>query len=102
MTPIGSTSSNIRLASVFFDAVTCALPPGGSVPRPAEDGRWRSFSSNDPQADRQAGPSNAFPSHMPPSHKRNLLRASDRKSTHLNSSHANISYAVFCLKKKKK
>src|SRR3712207_9345405 len=28
------------------------------------------------------------------------LRA-DRKSTRLNSSHANISYAVFCLKKKK-
>src|SRR3712207_8943714 len=26
---------------------------------------------------------------------------SDRKSTRLNSSHANISYAVFCLKKKK-
>src|SRR3712207_7563287 len=28
--------------------------------------------------------------------------APDRKSTRLNSSHANISYAVFCLKKKKK
>src|SRR3712207_8998070 len=30
-----------------------------------------------------------------------LINASDRKSTRLNSSHANISYAVFCLKKKK-
>src|SRR3712207_8767983 len=29
-------------------------------------------------------------------------RIPDRKSTRLNSSHANISYAVFCLKKKKK
>src|SRR3712207_8268851 len=29
------------------------------------------------------------------------LPAQDRKSTRLNSSHANISYAVFCLKKKK-
>src|SRR3712207_8002281 len=29
-------------------------------------------------------------------------RLLDRKSTRLNSSHANISYAVFCLKKKKK
>src|SRR5207302_11055321 len=28
--------------------------------------------------------------------------ASDRKSTRLNSSHVKISYAVFCLKKKKK
>src|SRR3712207_6877218 len=30
------------------------------------------------------------------------LNRPDRKSTRLNSSHANISYAVFCLKKKKK
>src|SRR3712207_7387126 len=30
-----------------------------------------------------------------------FLSGSDRKSTRLNSSHANISYAVFCLKKKK-
>src|SRR3712207_6850938 len=29
------------------------------------------------------------------------VRNLDRKSTRLNSSHANISYAVFCLKKKK-
>src|SRR3712207_8007061 len=29
------------------------------------------------------------------------VRWQDRKSTRLNSSHANISYAVFCLKKKK-
>src|SRR3712207_7673338 len=33
----------------------------------------------------------SFESHVP----------GDRKSTRLNSSHANISYAVFCLKKKK-
>src|SRR3712207_7316590 len=31
-----------------------------------------------------------------------VLLHEDRKSTRLNSSHANISYAVFCLKKKKK
>src|SRR5690348_18136822 len=30
-----------------------------------------------------------------------LLRSRDRKSTRLNSSHPSISYAVFCLKKKK-
>src|SRR3712207_8033381 len=34
-----------------------------------------------------------------PDHGRDRV---DRKSTRLNSSHANISYAVFCLKKKKK
>src|SRR3712207_8400397 len=31
-----------------------------------------------------------------------LFWSEDRKSTRLNSSHANISYAVFCLKKKKR
>src|SRR5256886_11592519 len=31
-----------------------------------------------------------------------VLRQQDRKSTRLNSSHSQISYAVFCLKKKKK
>src|SRR5258707_2186310 len=30
-----------------------------------------------------------------------VLSTADRKSTRLDSSHANISYAVFCLKKKK-
>src|SRR5690606_40482682 len=33
---------------------------------------------------------------------KNHLRKADRKSTRLNSSHVKISYAVFCLKKKKK
>src|SRR3712207_7846738 len=38
-----------------------------------------------------------------PARRRPALRGDhrDRKSTRLNSSHANISYAVFCLKKKK-
>src|SRR5690554_7786978 len=31
-----------------------------------------------------------------------VLKVRDRKSTRLNSSHVRISYAVFCLKKKKK
>src|SRR2546430_8659448 len=33
---------------------------------------------------------------------RHILQHLDRKSTRLNSSHSQISYAVFCLKKKKK
>src|SRR5690349_23936861 len=36
----------------------------------------------------------------PPTERSRLLQ--DRKSTRLNSSHVEISYAVFCLKKKKK
>src|SRR2546422_3377251 len=37
----------------------------------------------------------------PPPRKSNATRTGDRKSTRLNSSHGYISYAVFCLKKKK-
>src|SRR3712207_8611604 len=40
------------------------------------------------------------PAHCRPAHRR-PVHGEDRKSTRLNSSHANISYAVFCLKKKK-
>src|SRR5258707_7248484 len=39
---------------------------------------------------------------IPSATSRRCVAAADRKSTRLNSSHANISYAVFCLKKKKK
>src|SRR3712207_8524911 len=46
----------------------------------------------------------AVPGDLPPPLARRGGRPvghEDRKSTRLNSSHANISYAVFCLKKKK-
>src|SRR3712207_9102874 len=36
-----------------------------------------------------------------PAREHRVALDADRKSTRLNSSHANISYAVFCLKKKK-
>src|SRR2546429_6878419 len=39
---------------------------------------------------------------QPPSHPPGQNAVRDRKSTRLNSSHGYISYAVFCLKKKKK
>src|SRR6267142_6225391 len=39
---------------------------------------------------------------LPPRNPPVIVRRSDRKSTRLNSSHMSISYAVFCLKKKKK
>src|SRR3712207_8147785 len=45
-------------------------------------------------ADAQASHLHAELVRVEPAHR-------DRKSTRLNSSHANISYAVFCLKKKK-
>src|SRR5437870_10931616 len=52
--------------------------------------------------------SNTMPSKVtaPPAHASSRVPAAgvgrDRKSTRLNSSHVAISYAVFCLKKKKK
>src|SRR5207245_10787919 len=39
---------------------------------------------------------------VPPRIRKGPDRGLDRKSTRLNSSHGSISYAVFCLKKKKK
>src|SRR5262245_65040355 len=49
-------------------------------------------------ADRRAGSAHASLSCAAPEH---VSRHEDRKSTRLNSSHLGISYAVFCLKKKK-
>src|SRR2546430_4432870 len=50
-------------------------------------------------------PSNSFKNTKPEDWRSavdQLLMSTDRKSTRLNSSHSQISYAVFCLKKKKK
>src|SRR2546430_7012193 len=38
---------------------------------------------------------------VPPARQKRKVNGQDRKSTRLNSSHSQISYAVFCLKKKK-
>src|SRR6266487_6101140 len=51
---------------------------------------------------RSLGAPRAEPSHPPGDPRRRpLRRGGDRKSTRLNSSHPSISYAVFCLKKRK-
>src|SRR5438067_10236960 len=59
-----------------------------------------SSSRGDREADDRAagGAQRISPAHD----HRALGGAEDRKSTRLNSSHVSISYAVFCLKKKKK
>src|SRR3712207_7934977 len=56
--------------------------PGGRARRDPLEPSWRRLSLREVPARRAAA-------------------RGDRKSTRLNSSHANISYAVFCLKKKK-
>src|SRR5258707_11241674 len=60
-----------------------------------------------PLLQRRPGPRHARPLRLPVGGDHRLgqpvhRRRRDRKSTRLNSSHANISYAVFCLQKKKK
>src|SRR2546430_13628230 len=58
---------------------------------------FRSLNQARSVGDRRTGPKST------PSPARSLeIKAGDRKSTRLNSSHSQISYAVFCLKKKKK
>src|SRR3712207_8584145 len=67
-------------------------------------------SSQNPARTRTAGPPSRRPARRAQAPSRSSYSRSttavtpraDRKSTRLNSSHANISYAVFCLKKKKK
>src|SRR3712207_7669270 len=54
------------------------------------------------QAARGAAAAHAAALRRDPRARGGRHRDPDRKSTRLNSSHANISYAVFCLKKKKK
>src|SRR6266511_5424723 len=67
------------------------------APRRAQRVRRRPHraAGRDPRPDRSR-----IARRRPPQRGRRLLR--DRKSTRLNSSHVKISYAVFCLKKKKK
>src|SRR3989454_8978062 len=74
-------------------------PRPGDVPRVAAEGvmRW---------IDRQLSPDGIDDDRLAQRERRyDILRydrGEDRKSTRLNSSHLVISYAVFCLKKKKK
>src|SRR6266567_4820853 len=66
----------------------CAQPPE----HPPAGGRRASGERREPRR---------LPGQGPQGHRWDHRRASDRKSTRLNSSHSQISYAVFCLKKKK-
>src|SRR5690348_17927605 len=60
---------------------------------PLRLGNWRC--TDDERPSTRLGP---YPRH----YEATLAMGEDRKSTRLNSSHPSISYAVFCLKKKKK
>src|SRR2546427_2430487 len=93
--------------------------PSTAIPQPAKPGpdaanrqsgfrirTVRNLSSDFPVAHERARPVRAFFIVTAICQKivsvENLYHPRDRKSTRLNSSHSQISYAVFCLKKKKK
>src|SRR2546430_9098528 len=79
---------------------TCALPIYRDLARNRVPGPER---LNPPRPFGDAGKADPRPLGLPAEDRgRDLAReAGDRKSTRLNSSHSQISYAVFCLKKKK-
>src|SRR2546427_9463414 len=73
---------------------------GAEALQRGERAAGRLLQGNGGEADRTA--SAAFPTRgRAPTRAHETPRARDRKSTRLNSSHSQISYAVFCLKKKK-
>src|SRR5690349_23165443 len=77
----------------LFPYTTLFRSPGAATP-PSSPGRCSMTSTlNTPISDRWAD--------ISPLRNGPKARISDRKSTRLNSSHVEISYAVFCLKKKK-
>src|SRR5207249_12194660 len=73
----------------------CRPSPSSVCPRPAAE-----FAAFDGSA-RGCRRAWSRPSRGHPACMRDGLLHADRKSTRLNSSHVSISYAVFCLKKKK-
>src|SRR5215475_8104113 len=77
---------------------------GGAVPREVAAVTAARRASADPEADLEAGLRYGMRLVVPESPEWPhfaLAALEDRKSTRLNSSHVKISYAVFCLKKKK-
>src|SRR2546422_2809813 len=90
-------------------SVTLGLPPEKRTRAPVAGGRNPSSPSRTPAlvreslyfvilATRSAGGAKSAPAFSYPFGITSII---DRKSTRLNSSHGYISYAVFCLKKKK-
>src|SRR2546427_1482683 len=75
----------------LHDALPISRPRASRGPRPSGPGCGTA---------RSPTPVNAAPRAAAP--RRWGRETRDRKSTRLNSSHSQISYAVFCLKKKKK
>src|SRR5690348_13507011 len=95
----GSAAALLALAASPFAAFAQTAPGGaplkiGTIGSGREGGALGTLFA-------KAGHPVMFSSRHPEQLK-DLVASADRKSTRLNSSHPSISYAVFCLKKKKK
>src|SRR3712207_8113708 len=88
--------------STLFPYTTLFRSPARLVRRAPGEGDRRVEEHHGQDVVRHHGLVSQVRAHRDPPEHRLRDHAEDRKSTRLNSSHANISYAVFCLKKKKK
>src|SRR3712207_7822282 len=83
--------------TLFRSAVDRRRVEAADHPRPVLEGRLQQVDR--PRPDQQAALREGHD--LQRQRVAEVVPRPDRKSTRLNSSHANISYAVFCLKKKK-
>src|SRR3712207_7908901 len=87
--------------STLFPYTTLFRSAGGYVRRRGCPVRLLNLEDIDERCDRHKRHDDAASERLRSEGCLQVPRKKDRKSTRLNSSHANISYAVFCLKKKK-
>src|SRR2546427_6152556 len=90
--------------STLFPYTTLFRSHQNEKSRPTEEFLMTACSTTPTTSATSAQPAAGSPLqwHARPSKSDTLPFEGDRKSTRLNSSHSQISYAVFCLKKKKK
>src|SRR2546422_1359554 len=93
--------------SVWLDYIRRSLITSGELRRLLDEDGLRGVTSNPAIFEKAIAGSTDYEGQLKEFAKRKELDAKgayeiDRKSTRLNSSHGYISYAVFCLKKKKK
>src|SRR5690349_22533311 len=91
-------SSTLFPYTTLFRSEQADAPPTAAVPTQTEVGIGADPGTPPPTADVPEIPAG---SQAPPAATEPPPATTDRKSTRLNSSHVEISYAVFCLKKKK-
>src|SRR5207253_8554837 len=102
--PLGVFAARVTqvVALVFFLASSAPAAGLGNPPAPASSDTVLFSASLDLLTGKEVIKDHAQASPTAPAQQPPVPQQGDRKSTRLNSSHVAISYAVFCLKKKKK